>query len=147
MNCLEQFKSCLNYRRKRVGKGMLTIGIIGIVTVLLAIQFKSVKPEYGTMLSIIACIFIFIYSLARISDIVEIVDKLSGLTSISREYIKILLKITGITFISEISSDISKDCGYVAVANQVQIFGKLTVLVISLPVFIELITAVSSLLT
>ena len=80
-------------------------------------------------------------------DIVEVVDRLSGLTSISKEYIKILLKITGITFISEISSDISKDCGYTAVANQIQIFGKLTVLVISLPVFVELISAVSNLLT
>lgn len=126
---------------------MLTIGIIGMVAVLLAIQFKSIKPEYGIMISVIACIFIFIYSLSRISDIVEVVDRLSGLTSISKEYIKILLKITGITFISEISSDISKDCGYIAVANQIQIFGKLTVLVISLPVFVELISAVSSLLT
>ncbi|WP_302625155.1 SpoIIIAC/SpoIIIAD family protein [uncultured Eubacterium sp.] len=126
---------------------MLTIGIIGMVAVLLAIQFKSIKPEYGIMISVIACIFIFLYSLSRVSDIVEVVDRLSGLTSISKEYIKILLKITGITFISEISSDISKDCGYTAVANQIQIFGKLTVLVISLPVFVELISAVSNLLT
>jgi stage III sporulation protein AD len=126
---------------------MLTIGIIGIVTVLLAVQFKSIKPEYGIMISAAACIFIFLYSLARISDIVEVVDKLSGMTSISAEYIKILLKITGITFISEIASDISKDCGYIAVANQIQIFGKLTVLVISLPVFTELISAITGLLT
>lgn len=126
---------------------MLTIGVIGIVTVLLAVQFKSIKPEYGIMISVIACIFIFIYSLTRISEIVEVVDKLSGMTSVSREYIKILLKITGITFISEIASDISKDCGYTAVANQIQIFGKLTVLVISLPVFTELISAITGLLT
>ena len=126
---------------------MLTIGIIGIVAVLLAVQFKSVKPEYGIMISVIACIFIFIYSLTRIADIVDIVDRLSGMTSISREYIKILLKITGITFISEISSDISKDCGYTAVANQIQIFGKLTVLVISLPVFTELINTITGLLS
>lgn len=126
---------------------MLTIGVIGIVTVLLAVQFKSIKPEYGIMISVIACIFIFIYSLTRISEIVEVVDKLSGMTSVSREYIKILLKITGITFISEIASDISKDCGYTAVANQIQIFGKLTVLAISLPVFTELISAITGLLT
>lgn len=126
---------------------MLAIGIVGMVVVMLAIQFKSVKPEYGIMISVAGCIFIFVYSLSRISDIVAIVDRLSSLTSVSREYIKILLKITGITFISEISSDIAKDCGYMAVANQIQIFGKLSVLVISLPVFMELISSVGKLLS
>lgn len=126
---------------------MLTIGVIGIVGVILAVWFKTIKPEYGIMISVVVCIFIFGYSLLRISDIIEIVDSLSGMTSISKDYIKILLKITGITFVSEISSDIAKDCGYLAVANQVQIFGKLTVLVVSLPVFTELIYAVTSLLT
>ena len=126
---------------------MLTIGVIGIVGVILAVWFKIIKPEYGIMISVVVCIFIFGYSLLRISDIIEIVDRLSGMTSISKDYIKILLKITGITFVSEISSDIAKDCGYLAVANQVQIFGKLTVLVVSLPVFTELIYAVTSLLT
>lgn len=126
---------------------MLSIGILGMAVVLLAIQFKSVKPEYGIMISVAGCIFIFVYSLSRIGDIISLVDKLTSLTSISREYIKILLKITGITFISEISSDIAKDCGYAAVANQVQIFGKLSVLAISLPVFVELISAVGKLLS
>ena len=75
------------------------------------------------------------------------VERLAGITSVSREYIKIILKITGVTFISEIASDIAKDCGYQAVANQVQIFGKLSVLVISFPVFTELISSIGKLLS
>lgn len=126
---------------------MLAIGIIGIAVVMVAIQFRTIKPEYGIMISIVGCIFIFAYSLTKISDLLDIVDRLSSLTSISREYIKILFKITGITFIAEISSDVAKDSGYMAVANQVQIFAKLSVLVISLPVFVELISAVGNLLS
>lgn len=126
---------------------MISIGIVSIAVVLLAIQFKSIKPEYSIFISVAGCIFIFIFILSKLEDIVSLVDRLSDLTSVSREYIKILLKITGITFISEIASDISKDCGYTAVANQVQIFGKISVLVISLPVFTELISKVGGLLS
>lgn len=126
---------------------MISIGIVSIAVVLLAIQFKSTKPEYSIFISVAGCIFIFIFILSKLEDIVSLVDRLSDLTSVSREYIKILLKITGITFISEIASDISKDCGYTAVANQVQIFGKISVLVISLPVFTELISKVGGLLS
>ena len=125
---------------------MLVVGVIGMVVVLTALQFKTIKPEYGIMISVAGCIFIFLYSLSRIGDITSMIDKLSKLTSISRDYIKILLKITGITFVSEISSDIARDCGFSAVANQIQIFGKLTILAMSLPVFVELISAIGSLL-
>ena len=121
---------------------MLVIGIMGIVVVLMAIQFKTIKPEYGIMISVVGCAFIFLYSLVRVNEIVEMVERLAGITSVSREYIKIILKITGVTFISEIASDIAKDCVYQAVANQVQIFGKLSVLVISFPVFTELISSI-----
>lgn len=126
---------------------MLVIGIMGIVVVLMAIQFKSIKPEYGIMISVVGCAFIFLYSLVRVNEIVEMVERLAGITSVSREYIKIILKITGVTFISEIASDIAKDCGYQAVANQVQIFGKLSVLVISFSVFTELISSIGKLLS
>lgn len=126
---------------------MLVIGIVGIVVVLLAIQFKSIKPEYGIMISVVGCIFIFIYSLTLIDEIIEMVDKIAGLSSIGRNYIKIILKITGITFVSEISSDIAKDCGYQAISNQVQIFGKLSILAISFPVFTQLISTIGSLLS
>ena len=125
---------------------MISIGIVSIAVVLLAIQFKTIKPEYSIYISVAGCIFIFNYNLSKLSDIVSLVDKLAELTSVSREYVKILLKITGITFISEISSDIAKDCGYSAVANQLQIFGKLTILAISLPVFVELISSIGNLL-
>ena len=126
---------------------MLVIGIMGIVVVLMAIQFNSIKPEYGIMISVVGCAFIFLYSLVRVKEIVEMVERLAGITSVSREYIKIILKITGVTFVSEIASDIAKDCGYQAVANQVQIFGKLSVLVISFPVFTELISSIGKLLS
>ena len=126
---------------------MIAIGIVSIAVVLLAIQFKSMKPEYSIFISVAGCIFIFIFILAKMKDIISLLDRLSDLTSVSREYVKILLKITGITFISEIASDISKDCGYTAVSNQVQIFGKITVLVISLPVFTELISKIGGLLS
>lgn len=87
---------------------MLVIGIMGIVVVLMAIQFKSIKPEYGIMISVVGCAFIFLYSLVRVNEIVEMVERLAGITSVSREYIKIILKITGVTFISEIAFGYSK---------------------------------------
>ena len=91
---------------------MIAVGVISIATVVLGIQFKNVKPEYGILLSITGCLIIFIMMLTKLTYIINIFNQISELTNVSKEYIKILLKITGITFICEITSDICKDCEY-----------------------------------
>ena len=126
---------------------MLVIGIVGIVSALLAVQFKTMKSEYGILISIAGCIFIFIYSIRGLKNIIELLEHITSLGNVGTEYIKILLKILGITFISEISSDIAKDCGYAALSNQIQIFGKMSILLISLPIFSEIISLIGTLLS
>lgn len=126
---------------------MIVVGVIGVCASLLAIQFKAIKAEYGIYISIACCILIFITSISYVDDIIKAIEEFSNLTSIGSDYIKIMLKIAGVTFICEISSDIAKDCGYSAIANHMQIFGKITVLVISLPVFVKLISSIGNLLT
>lgn len=126
---------------------MIVVGVIGVCAAILAIQFKTIKPEYGIYISIASCILIFITAISYIDDIISAIKEFSRLTSIGNDYIKIMLKIAGVSFICEISSDIAKDCGYGAIANHMQIFGKITVLVISLPVFVKLISSIGNLLT
>ena len=126
---------------------MLVIGIVGIVSALMAVQFKTMKSEYGILISIAGCIFIFIYSIRGLKNIIELLEHITSLGNVGTEYIKILLKILGITFISEISSEIAKDCGYAALSNQIQIFGKMSILLISLPIFSEIISLIGTLLS
>jgi stage III sporulation protein AD len=115
---------------------MLSVGILSIAVVLFAIQFKNIKPEYGVYITLAGCIVIVSCIVLKLEDIITLMDRLSDLTAVSKGYIKILLKITGITFIADI-----------AISNQVKIFGKISILAISLPVFSELIKTVGELLS
>lgn len=125
---------------------MITIALIGISAVLLAVQFKGIKIEYGIYISLAACVIIFFYTLSKLSIILETINKILNVTSIEPAYIFTLLKIMGITYIAEFSADICKDCGYHAVANQLQIFGKLTVLALSVPMIEALVNSVGEIL-
>ena len=57
-----------------------------------------------------------------------------------------LLKIVGITYIADFSSNLCKDAGYGAIAGQIEIFGKLSVLAISTPILMALLETVQSFL-
>ena len=59
---------------------------------------------------------------------------------------EILLKIVGISYITQFSSDMCKECGYGAIGNQIQIFGKLAVMTISMPIVLALIDTITYML-
>lgn len=118
---------------------MIKIGAAGIAGVLLAVQLKQQKTEFGTYVSLAACIFIFYYAVGKLHIITETIETIQGYLSINGIYLKTLLKIAGITYVSEFASAICKDTGYQAIAGQIEIFGKLTILAVSMPILLSLL--------
>ncbi len=125
---------------------VIQISVIGIITVLLGIQFKNIKSEYSAIIVIVASLLMFRFGISKISRVIQAVDVIkSGLGAYSK-YVGILIKIAGISYICEFTSDICKDNGFSALAGQIQIFGKLSILVTGIPVFLQLIDSIGILL-
>lgn len=125
---------------------VVTVGIIGIASVLLAVQMKGLKGEYGLYLVLAAACVIFFYGALRLKGILEGMRKIQELIRIDPVYLNTLLKMTGITYIAEFSSGICKDAGYGALGTQIEIFGKLSILAVSLPVILALLDTLQGLL-
>ena len=125
---------------------MFTVGVLGIIIVILALQLKNIKSEYSVVIMIVGCVIIFFYSISGIIKVVEILKKIINDTGINDEQIIILLKIMGISYIAEFVSDIAKDSGYSALSNQIQIYGKIAILVVSVPILESLINCINGLL-
>lgn|SRR5574344_1818158 len=125
---------------------ILKIAVIGICAVFLAMQFKQSKPEYSTLIILAASILICCFGISKLSELLDAIYMVQGKLKISGSYIGILIRIIGISFICEFASDICKDSGYGTMANQIQIFGKLSILIVSTPIFLELFDSVGRLL-
>lgn len=125
---------------------MIQIGIIGVLGVLLAIQFKSGKTEYGIYMSVAVSIFLFACIVNRLELFVNTVEEISRYITIDTGYIATMLKMIGITYIAEFSSGICRDAGYQTIAVQIEIFSKLTILAMGLPVLLALLKTVQEFL-
>lgn len=125
--------------------GIMQTGILVICVVLMAVQFKSLKPEYGIYMTIAAALVLFFYSLSRMKVIFDAVNTLKSYINLDG-YLPIIIKIVGISYISEFASDICKDSGYGTIGNQIQIFGKLSILAVSMPVFQALFKTIDGLI-
>lgn len=125
---------------------MLQAAVIGIAGVLLALQIKHTKPEYAVYLSVATGVFLLLLAAQRLEIVVESVRLIQDSISIQSSYIQVLLKIIGITYISEFASDICRDAGYSTIAGQIGIFAKLSILAISMPIVTALLDTIHSFL-
>lgn len=124
----------------------IKLAILATVAAILALNFKNIKSEYGIFISIGTCILIFFYGVSKLSVVVEALKFISDFINIDDVYIAIIFKIIGITYISEFASDISKDCGYSTLGNQIRIFGKLSTLALSMPVLKAIVKSITELI-
>ena len=125
---------------------MLKIAIAGITGVLLAVQLKSVRPEYSIYLGMATSVILFFYGMSRLSFVVETIQTMKQYLPISDVYIRVLLKIIGVTYVAEFSAAICKDAGFQAVAGQIEVFSKLVILAVSMPVLQALLETINGLI-
>ncbi len=120
----------------------LKIGLLGVTGVLLALQFKSNKPEFGLYIGFAVCLLLFSFTVSGLSKVFENINEMGRYMSEDGFYFRILLKVIGITYICEFSSGICKDAGYSSIASQIEIFGKLSVLASGMPVLLAIIESI-----
>ncbi len=125
---------------------MVRIAMIGIAGILMALQLKSLKPEYSAYLCLGISLLIFGFVAEKLQVIVEGIEAIRSSLPLNAGYIQTLIKIIGITYIAEFASDLCKDAGYQTIAGQIQIFGKLSVLAISIPILTALLDTIQTFL-
>lgn len=110
------------------------VALIGIIGVLLAIQFKSQKTEYSLYIGFAVSLIIFAYAVQMLQVVLQQMESLQLFLGGSGTYLGTLLKVVGITYLCEFSAGVCKDAGYSAIAGQIEVFGKLTVMFAGMPV-------------
>lgn len=117
-----------------------------VVGVLLAIKLKSINSPLWVYLSLALSIFVLFYILNRLSFVLDFLDDVMGDIGLESGYFEILVKIVGISYLCEFASNICRESGFIAVAGQIEIGGKMTMMVMSMPILIAIVETITSVL-
>jgi len=82
----------------------------------------------------------------KIGAIIDLLTTLSNKTAINNEFLILLIKITGIAFLTEFTVSICKDTGETAIANKVDLGGKVLIISMSIPIIASLLETILKLL-
>lgn len=107
---------------------------IGFITLILTILLKEYKKDYAVYVILIGGALIIFLSLDTLINIIDFLNSLSSKAQIDNSFISLLLKITGISILSEFAISICKDCGESSIASKIDLGGKVIVISLSIPV-------------
>ena len=124
------------------------IKIIGIalIALIIIIIVKQYRPEFVMYVSLIAGALILMLILDKMGAIIDLLESLSNKTAINNEFLVLLIKITGIAFLTEFTVSICKDSGESAIANKVDIVEKIIIISMSIPIIASLLETIIKIL-
>lgn len=123
---------------------IVAICLVAIIGVITAVIIKGYKPEFG-MVIIIALSLVFLsWMLEVFGEMEKQFQSITEQLEENKSFYKILFKIMGITYICEFSSGICKDAGYSSIATQIEIVGKMLVLLSGIPILISVIDTIKT---
>ncbi|MEG1059024.1 MAG: stage III sporulation protein AD [Clostridia bacterium] len=116
-----------------------------IFAVTMVIVLKQQKPEMALMLAIATGIFLILFAMSKMSIIVDMLYNLISKSGINKDFLEIILKVTGIAYIVEFGKNICMDAGQSAIATKLEMAGKVIIITLSLPLISALVNILTGL--
>lgn len=127
---------------------MEIIKIIGIaiIALIIIIMLKQYRPEYAIFISILTGILILFLVMDKLEGIINLITSIQSKFSINTQFITLLIKITGIAFLSEFAVSLCKDSGEAAIASKVELGAKIIIISMSIPIISSLLEIILKIL-
>lgn len=120
---------------------------LGFISLVFIIVIKQYKPEFAVGISITVGIFMFAAVVVGIAPVMDEIREIFSMANLPTEYLKALFKALGICFLTQVACDACKDAGQGGIATKLEMAGKAAILVLSLPLFREVLSIATRLIT
>lgn len=122
---------------------IIAVGICGAV---FSLVIKEYKPSLAIGVTVISAFCLLFAIFGQINYIFDVVRIISSKLSVDNEYIEIILKITGVSYLARFGTEICRDAGQNAIAANIEIAGKIIIVVMSIPILIAVMNLMVGLL-
>ena len=85
--------------------------------------------------------------ISKLGIVLDAIKQLQSFIQINQAYVGILVKVIGITYVTEFAASLCKDSGYQAIADQIELVGKLAIIAISMPILLALLETINTFLS
>lgn len=119
---------------------------IGFLTLIAYLIIKPLKPELAIFVSLVGTIVVILSCVDGFMQIINTMTSFVEKTGINTGLFGCILKIIGVGYVVEFASSICSNAGNSGIADAITLAGKITILVVSLPIINSLINIIIEIL-
>lgn len=123
---------------------IVQVVLLAVIGMILALVCRSKSAEMSVIISLGVCLLLMFFMVQAFDELVQFVQRIAGYMNLS--YVGVLLKLIGIAYVCEFASGLCRDAGYQAVSGQIEMAGKVAMMVISLPVMLAILDTIQNFL-
>lgn len=124
---------------------MLQIIGIAICTVLCVILLKDKAQAFSVVISFSGALLVLFIVFKKLNGVVDTFSEFAAQIDNLSGYLRLMLKVLGITVITQFVADICRDNGESALATATETAAKISIMVLILPLFETVISIVNGL--
>lgn len=124
---------------------MMQVFGIAAVCLLLAVFLKSQNKMFALLVTLGGAVLVFLISSDAAFNVFDALSDIEDSAGYTGTYVTMMLKVLGISIVTQVVCDICRDNGESALASQTEIASKIMVLAMLLPLFQTVIQIVTGL--
>ncbi len=119
---------------------MLT-AVIGLCVLSAAatLFMRRFMPEYALLVSAVSGCVILVFLLVSSSGLISDIEEIFVQSGLESSVLKLVLKALGVCYLTGFAADLCRDFGQTSLSSKVELAGKLSVLVLTLPLIKEIL--------
>lgn len=119
---------------------------LGIVSTVLIVVLKNVRPEFALYISLVTGVIMFSMIIGELSYVIQTLNLLARKANLEFTYFSTILKIIGMAYVVEFGAQISRDAGEDSIAMKIELGGKILIMVLAIPILLALMDLILKIL-
>lgn len=111
---------------------------LALIAVSICLILKKTNPEISMLVCVVAIIIMFAIIIGSLSPIFDVINNWTSAFNLNNIYISTVMKSLGICYLTQLASETCRDSGYSAIATKIELTGKVTIILMALPMFLDL---------
>ena len=119
---------------------------IGLIGAILSILLRNSKPEFSMLIPVVVSFTVLACAMPYLIRITEELSRMASSAGINSSYMRIVIKVIGISYLVCITAELCKDAGENAIAAKIELGGKLIILAMAIPIINSLLNLVKEII-
>ena len=120
--------------------------MFAVVAAMLVMAIREMAPQVSFYLSLFVAAILFLAVMQRVIGLLVPIERLAETANVNVVFFATVLKIIGIAYVAEFAAQIARDAGVVSIAGKIELLGKLSIIVLAVPIITAVVDTMTHLL-